>query len=115
MENIVLTREDKRKSGQFYTPEPIVEYMISYLGLSRASTILDPTCGCGAFLVRIFQHLNNKFHDLNLIKNVYGVDLNKEAVEQTRENLVQYAGSSFKDIIYRNVRHGNIIQQAKNT
>jgi tRNA1(Val) A37 N6-methylase TrmN6 len=115
MENIVLTREDKRKSGQFYTPDSIVEYMIDYLGLSKTSTILDPTCGCGAFLVKIAQHLNEKFHDMNLIKNVYGVDINKEAIKQTKTNLVHYAGNPFRGVINQNVRYGNAIHQNQNT
>jgi hypothetical protein len=62
--NGLLTR---RARGMFYTPAPIVDYMVSVTlgGLLADRTpdeltrlrVLDPSCGCGAFLIGCFRFL----------------------------------------------------------
>jgi hypothetical protein len=57
----------RRFRGMFYTPAPIVDYMVSVTlgGLLADRTpdeltrlrVLDPSCGCGAFLIGCFRFL----------------------------------------------------------
>ena len=64
---VSLKPEVKKKGGVFYTPTPIVDYIIEETisplieGKSptalRKLRIVDPACGSGTFLVAAFQHL----------------------------------------------------------
>lgn len=50
-------RPQQARLGAFYTPHGDVEYMVSKLGLSRESRVLDPCMGSGHFLEGIYDHL----------------------------------------------------------
>ncbi len=41
----------KGKRGQYFTPRPLVELLLSRLDVGPGKRILDPTCGSGGFLV----------------------------------------------------------------
>lgn len=41
----------KGRKGQYFTPRPIVELVLERASLGPGVTVLDPTCGSGAFLV----------------------------------------------------------------
>lgn len=45
----LIRKQEKKDSGQFYTPQEIVNYMVNFLDIKSNSKILDPTCGCGVF------------------------------------------------------------------
>lgn len=105
-----LIKEEERKTlGQFYTPPEIVDYIIKFLDLSPNSKVLDPTCGCGVFLVKVFNQL--KKIDLNALDNIYGVDLNESATKITRINLWLREGRDEKTlkILENNIKVGNSI------
>lgn len=51
------------KLGAFYTPRADVDYMISKLGLSRDSRVLDPCMGSGHFLEGIYEKLLQLYRD----------------------------------------------------
>ena len=70
--NVKSVREDFKKSGIFYTPRPLAEYMRSFLP-EKITEVYDPTCGHGS-LLEIFPDAVKK----------YGKDLNSEAVEAAR-------------------------------
>jgi type I restriction enzyme M protein len=41
--------------GQFFTPRPVVEFMIRLLAPQEGEIILDPSSGSGGFLIRAFE------------------------------------------------------------
>ncbi len=41
----------KGKRGQYFTPRPLVELLLSRIDLAAGMRVLDPTCGSGGFLV----------------------------------------------------------------
>lgn len=110
------SKKSKRKSqGIYYTPRYIVDYItrntlgevLKGISAYKASkiTVCDPACGSGSFLIRAFEILdehakrekNQKGLDsaINyarkiqiLTSNIYGVDLDNEAVEIARLNLL---------------------------
>lgn len=47
---------DKNKFGQYNTPYPLVDFMISLIGHNKDSSILEPSCGTGNFLDRLKSH-----------------------------------------------------------
>jgi len=98
--------KSKRKSqGIYYTPKYIVEFIIKEtLGEVLKKTkpkeiskikVLDPACGSGSFLTaaydRILESIGNQslFTKFDIIKdNIYGVDLDTQAVEIAQLNLL---------------------------
>ena len=71
--NFTTHLSDIKKShiGKYYTPGHLVKIIAALIKpyVQKESVILDPACGCGAFLD------NNKF------KNIIGRDIDKDAVE----------------------------------
>ncbi len=45
------------KSGEFYTPRAITQFITKVLPPSPGEKILDPSCGTGGFLIAALQHL----------------------------------------------------------
>jgi len=50
-------RDAAGDSGEFYTPRPVVRFMVGAVDPQLGETILDPACGTGGFLCETFQHL----------------------------------------------------------
>ena len=50
-------RDAAGDSGEFYTPRPVVKFMVQVTAPRLGELILDPACGTGGFLVETFQHL----------------------------------------------------------
>jgi hypothetical protein len=82
-----------RQTGAFYTPLPLVNYMLAELEarrpLEEGMRVLDPSCGSGAFLVQCYRALIEKrlmkgpvrpaeLREL-LTEHVYGVDRDPDA------------------------------------
>lgn len=50
-----LDRDQRKKLGEFYTPPSIAKYIVDRIGIGSDSTVIDPTCGSGTFLIEAFQ------------------------------------------------------------
>lgn len=46
--------------GQFFTPRPVVDFMVDLLDPKEGELICDPACGSGGFLIRAFEHVRAK-------------------------------------------------------
>ena len=53
-------RDAAGDSGEFYTPRPVVRFMVAVIDPKLGETILDPACGTGGFLVEAFKHLEKQ-------------------------------------------------------
>ncbi len=53
-------RDAAGDSGEFYTPRPVVQFIVSVVDPKIGETILDPACGTGGFLVETFEHLKQQ-------------------------------------------------------
>lgn len=98
---------------------------INYQHFLQNVKVLDPACGSGAFLVKVFDYLmeenkrvasilGNLFGDENYIKsilqnNIYGVDLNTESVEITKLSLWLKSAEKGKKLtsLNNNIKCGN--------
>jgi hypothetical protein len=94
-----------RKSGAFYTPEPVAEYLLSEVNefrpLRKGLRILDPCCGSGVFLVLAYRRLieaelraqpDGKLRPSELrrilTESIFGVERNQEACYVTEFSLL---------------------------
>lgn len=109
----LIREQEKKDLGQFYTPQEIVNYIINFLDIKKDSKILDPTCGCGVFLVTAYNYL--KQISPNALNNVYGVDLNNSATKIARINLWLRNGQDTNslNILEKNIKIGNFIVENK--
>jgi len=53
-------RDAAGDSGEFYTPRPVVQFMVEALDPQLGETVLDPACGTGGFLVEAFEQLEKQ-------------------------------------------------------
>ena len=56
-EEIIRNTFDKGENQQFFTPRPIVEFMVEALDSSLVGEICDPACGTGGFLLQVQKHI----------------------------------------------------------
>lgn len=84
-----------RKAGAYYTPIPVVNYMLAGMDkrrrLQRGVRVFDPSCGSGAFLVQCYRRLiEREFihrkkkpapHELATLlkRHIFGVDMDEDA------------------------------------
>jgi len=55
-------RDAAGDAGEFYTPRPVVRFMVKALNPQLGETVLDPACGTGGFLVEAYEHLRQQVH-----------------------------------------------------
>lgn len=53
-------RDAAGDSGEFYTPRPVVRFMVQVIDPRLGETVLDPASGTGGFLVETFNHLSEQ-------------------------------------------------------
>ena len=53
-------RDAAGDSGEFYTPRPVVQFMVAVMNPQLGETVLDPACGTGGFLVEAFMHMSKQ-------------------------------------------------------
>src|SRR2546428_1129597 len=53
-------RDAAGQNGEFYTPRPVVRFMVAVTDPRLGETVLDPACGTGGFLVESFLHLEKQ-------------------------------------------------------
>lgn len=72
-------RDSAGDSGEFYTPRPVVKFIVSVMNPRLRETILDPAAGTGGFLVEAFTHLQKqckKTEDFNRLQRgtLFGIE-----------------------------------------
>jgi len=53
-------RDAAGENGEFYTPRPLVKFIVAVVNPLLGETILDPACGTGGFLAEAFEHLKKQ-------------------------------------------------------
>lgn len=104
--NTYVERKEKKERGQYYTPRPIVDYMLTAVGYTDAPNIIgpdkrliDPACGSGSFLVAAAHRLVTAYRTnpqrpsaaqiLQRVRDsLFGFDLNPFACYLAEVNLL---------------------------
>ncbi|MCC6239706.1 MAG: SAM-dependent DNA methyltransferase [Phycisphaerales bacterium] len=53
-------RDAAGDSGEFYTPRPVIQFMVAVTNPQLGEVVLDPACGTGGFLAEAFVHLERQ-------------------------------------------------------
>lgn len=53
-------RDASGDAGEFYTPRPVVRFMVEVMNPRLGETVYDPACGTGGFLSEAFLHLKQQ-------------------------------------------------------
>jgi type I restriction enzyme M protein len=53
-------RDAAGDSGEFYTPRPVVQFMVKVIDPRLGEVVYDPACGTGGFLVEAYTHLEQQ-------------------------------------------------------
>jgi len=95
---ILLGKKSRDKDKAFYTPQYLVNYILDnsisqFVRDNGKCKVLDPACGSGIFLVESYRCIvenelngaqfteDNEFLQHILAENIYGVDLNEDAID----------------------------------
>ncbi|ADG99178.1 N-6 DNA methylase [Segniliparus rotundus DSM 44985] len=86
-----LGRTFRGELGQFFTPRPVVDFMIEALDPQEGELICDPAAGSGGFLIRAFDHVRSSIaSDIERQKNdAYATITAEYAQSSTEEQLEQ--------------------------
>ena len=88
----LITEGERNVTGQYYTNNKVVEYMLDHKIIANGETFLDPCCGSGAFLLGV---------STNNPENLYGFDINPIAVMIASANLLaKYSDVEFIPRVY---------------
>jgi len=91
---LMIPISDRKFNGAFFTPDFIVDYIIKEIQPKKDATNLDPSCGCGAFLVGLTQYYKKTFNKSIkkiLKENVFGSDILDYNIHRTKIILTIYA------------------------
>ena len=99
-------RDAAGDSGEFYTPRPVVQFMVAVMDPKLSETVLDPACGTGGFLVEAYQHLEKQCktvaHRRKLQEHsIFGQEAKPLPYMLSQMNLLLH-GLEYPNIIYDN-------------
>lgn len=103
-------RDAAGDSGEFYTPRPVVKFMVDVTNPQLGETILDPACGTGGFLVEAYDHLAtlcNNVEDRRILQHesLFGQEAKPLPYMLIQMNLLLHG------LEYPNIRYGNTLAQ----
>ena len=103
-------RDAAGDSGEFYTPRPVVKFMVEMINPTLGEKILDPACGTGGFLSETFLHLlkqSKTVDDYSILQNssIYGQEAKPLPYLLVQMNLILHG------MEYPNITFGNTLDR----
>ena len=87
-----LSHHEKDGRGQFFTPEPVIDFCVSMMQPKPNETIIDPACGSGGFLLSALKYLQDNNPKLNtsevVSQNIFGLDINRSIARIAKMKLL---------------------------
>lgn len=80
-----LGRQAKGGRGQFFTPEPVIDFCVEILQPKPNEKIIDPACGTGGFIFSALKYIEKNNEDIDLQKytreNIFGIEINQRITQ----------------------------------
>lgn len=87
-----LSHHEKDGRGQFFTPEPVIDFCVEMIQPKPNETIIDPACGSGGFLMSALKYLQKNNKDLNtsefVSNHLFGLDINQSIARIAKMKLL---------------------------
>lgn len=87
-----LSHHEKDGRGQFFTPEPVIDFCVEIMQPKPDDIIIDPACGSGGFLMSALKYLQTNYQNLNTAKivsqNIFGLDINRSIARIAKMKLL---------------------------
>ena len=88
--------------GQYFTPRPIVNFIVNTLPITHTSLVLDTSCGSGGFLLHALDKVReqaNEYYEQGTVehhkhwhdfaeKNLYGIEINEQIARTAKMNMI---------------------------
>lgn len=74
----LIPQTDRKLNGAYFTPNYIIDFIINEVEPKESDKCLDPSCGCGAFLIGLVEYYKvayNKSIKSIIRDNVFGADI----------------------------------------
>jgi type I restriction enzyme M protein len=108
-ENILKELQSAGKSGEFYTPRAITQFITDIINPQKGEKILDPACGTGGYLTCAVEHLKKQANTIEERKaiedNIMGWEYKPLPYLLATTNLILH------DIEIPNIRFGDALDQ----
>ena len=101
-------RDAAGDSGEFYTPRPVVKFMVDVIDPQLGETVLDPACGTGGFLVEAYDHLAAGCKSVGDRRKVQQESLFGQEAKPLPYMLVQM-NLLLHGLEYPNIKYGNTL------
>ncbi len=91
---LIIPIGDRKFNGAFFTPDYIIDFIINEIQPKENDANLDPSCGCGAFLVGLTDYYKKTFNKpiKKIIKeNIFGSDILEYNIHRAKLILTIYA------------------------
>ena len=75
---LLIPQQDRKFNGAFFTPTYIVDFIINEVKPTENHKNLDPSCGCGAFLIGLAEYYKITFRKSvkkTVQENIFGSDI----------------------------------------
>ena len=59
---LLIPKNDRKVNGAFFTPTYVVDFIIKEVAPKNNDKCLDPSCGCGAFLIGLVEYYQKTFN-----------------------------------------------------
>lgn len=94
--------------GQYFTPREVVDFMVNIVDITLSTTILDPACGTGGFLIKGYSKIKEKiseapdyvFNQFGTTKDeyigkvkdnqIFGIDAEPRAAKTAKMNMIMW-------------------------
>lgn len=99
----LFNEKEKAENGIVFTPDFIADYIVENTieYFDENTKIIDPSCGCGIFLISAIKYIKEKKHiSINTIikNNLYGIDLQSNNIDRVKVLLSLYAITNNEDL-----------------
>ena len=64
-------RDAAGDSGEFYTPRPVIRFMVQQVAPQLGEIVLDPACGTGGFLVEALDHMQPRVETAQQLRKLH--------------------------------------------
>jgi adenine-specific DNA-methyltransferase len=91
---ILIPENDRKLNGAFFTPRYVVDFIINEIQPKKNETTLDPSCGCGVFLLGLIDFYRKTFNKKirEIVKeNIFGSDILEYNIRRSKLLLTIYA------------------------